>query len=208
MSCQIYTPADEHHVKNSQCPFRRQAGWIPEPVWTVWRKEQISAPVRNQTPILRSRSPLSGLCADWNNPILIGKLVLLKFHDGVADSAMMFTPRYFSWSAVSCYRPIEHWLNINMFCGPRDTLRYGRLVGGCIGQSTVKHASWSGCVWRAVWNPRGLTAHSTVRTENTGYHSKLSSAKATLTIFMTLFTTSVTVLEHHFANWLANHITV
>ena len=197
MSCQIHPLVDEHHGNYSQSPSSRQAGWSREGVWTVWWKEKISAPVRNQTPILRSRSPYSGLYADWNNPILIGKLVLLNFHDRVANGAVMFTSRYFSWSSVSCYRSIEHWLTL-IFPVDRYTQVWAlwkwRLVGGRVGQSTVKHVSWSGYVWRAVWNPRGLTAHSTVRTDNTGYHNNLSSAKATLTTVMTLFTTSVFVL--------------
>jgi hypothetical protein len=33
--CQIHIPVDVNHVKNSQCTSRRQAGWIPRPVWTV-----------------------------------------------------------------------------------------------------------------------------------------------------------------------------
>jgi len=45
------------NVKNSQFPSNRQAGWTPELVWTVWRKETISAPSRNQTSIFWSCSP-------------------------------------------------------------------------------------------------------------------------------------------------------
>jgi len=76
------------------------------------KERKFSAPVRNQTPILRSRSPYSGHFANWNNPILIGKIVLLMFSDRVANGSMMFTPRYFSWCSVSCYRPIERWITL------------------------------------------------------------------------------------------------
>jgi hypothetical protein len=34
-------------------PIREEAGWVPESVWTVWRREKSLSPVRNETLVVQ-----------------------------------------------------------------------------------------------------------------------------------------------------------
>jgi hypothetical protein len=51
VSSQFHTPVTLFTEKN---PIGQEAGWNPEPVWTLWRREISLAPAENQTPIRRS----------------------------------------------------------------------------------------------------------------------------------------------------------
>jgi len=37
-------------------PIEQEAGWAPEPVWMLWRKEKILASAGNRTTVPRTRS--------------------------------------------------------------------------------------------------------------------------------------------------------
>jgi hypothetical protein len=40
---------DEGPGKEPPVPIRQEAGWAPEPVWTLWSKEKYLSPARNRT---------------------------------------------------------------------------------------------------------------------------------------------------------------
>ena len=42
VSGQIYAPAALFPVKEPLVPLPQEAGWVPAPVWTLWRRENLS----------------------------------------------------------------------------------------------------------------------------------------------------------------------
>jgi hypothetical protein len=55
--------------KNPRVPIRYEAGWAPEPVWTIWRSEN-SCPHRYSNSDPSVVHPVSSLYTDWAIPAL------------------------------------------------------------------------------------------------------------------------------------------
>jgi len=41
VSGQIYAPAALFSVNEPSVPVEQEAGWAPQPVWTLWRRENL-----------------------------------------------------------------------------------------------------------------------------------------------------------------------
>jgi hypothetical protein len=50
VSGQFHTPAALPPEKQHPLPTGQEAGWAPEPVWTLWKGEKLLVSVRNRTP--------------------------------------------------------------------------------------------------------------------------------------------------------------
>jgi len=50
---QLHALAALPQVKMHTVPFRQEAEWAPEPVWTRWRREKIPAPGGNGIPVVQ-----------------------------------------------------------------------------------------------------------------------------------------------------------
>jgi hypothetical protein len=56
-SGQLHALAALPPVKDRPVPTGQEAGWAPNPVWSLWRREQTLAPTVNRTPVYRLSSP-------------------------------------------------------------------------------------------------------------------------------------------------------
>jgi hypothetical protein len=54
VSSQLQAPSRFIHVERIPVPTGQEAGWAPELVWELWRRENSLAAAGNQTPIPRS----------------------------------------------------------------------------------------------------------------------------------------------------------
>jgi hypothetical protein len=50
VSGQLYVPAALPPKKEHLLSIGQEAGWAPEPVWTLWRRDKSLAPAGNRTP--------------------------------------------------------------------------------------------------------------------------------------------------------------
>jgi hypothetical protein len=48
----LYTPASLPPEKEPVVPIGYEAGWAPEPVWTLWSRRKSLAPAKNRTPVV------------------------------------------------------------------------------------------------------------------------------------------------------------
>jgi hypothetical protein len=49
VSAQLYAPADLTPGKEPTVPIEYEAGWAPEPLWTLWSREKSLATAENRT---------------------------------------------------------------------------------------------------------------------------------------------------------------
>jgi len=61
MSGQLHAPAVSPQEKEVPVRIRQEAGWAPEPEWTRWRGENVSALAGNRTPTVKPNSLASVL---------------------------------------------------------------------------------------------------------------------------------------------------
>jgi hypothetical protein len=54
VSCQLHSPTALSPEKESPIPIRWDAGWAPDPVWTLWKREKCIALAGNGTPAAQS----------------------------------------------------------------------------------------------------------------------------------------------------------
>jgi hypothetical protein len=65
MSCQLHAPAALPPGNEAPAPIEQKAGWAPEPVWTLWRREKSLAPAGNWNPAVQ---PVARRYTDWAIP--------------------------------------------------------------------------------------------------------------------------------------------
>jgi hypothetical protein len=61
VSDQLYAPAALVQGKEPPSPIGQEAGWAPEPVRTLWRRQTFLAPPGNRTPAVQSLATLTEL---------------------------------------------------------------------------------------------------------------------------------------------------
>jgi hypothetical protein len=70
VSGQLHAPAALHSEKETPVPIGQEAGWAPEPVWTV-SKRKIPSPRRESNPGDPIVQPIASRYADWTLPTLL-----------------------------------------------------------------------------------------------------------------------------------------
>jgi len=53
VSGQLHAMAALFPSKEQPIPIEQELGWVPEPVWTRWRRENIPDPAGNRTPFVQ-----------------------------------------------------------------------------------------------------------------------------------------------------------
>jgi hypothetical protein len=64
VSGQLYAPTTLSPEKELQAPIGEKAGWVPESIWELWRREK-SRTARNRT---RAAQPVAIRYTDWAIP--------------------------------------------------------------------------------------------------------------------------------------------
>jgi hypothetical protein len=64
-SGQLHAPAALPSGKEPPVPMEQEAGWAPEPAWTLWSKEKCLSPAGNRTPAVQ---PVAHRYTDWAIP--------------------------------------------------------------------------------------------------------------------------------------------
>jgi hypothetical protein len=100
VSRQLHTPATLPPGKEHPVPIAQEAGWAPDPVWTLWRRENFPTPVGNRTPIVQ---PVSTRLGKDFNKILRAHLILVPFNPTYLFILLLFnnavlTTRYRAWN--------------------------------------------------------------------------------------------------------------
>jgi hypothetical protein len=52
MSGQLHAASRFTPGKGPPVPIRKEAGWAPDPAWTLWRTEKCFVPVGNRIPVV------------------------------------------------------------------------------------------------------------------------------------------------------------
>jgi hypothetical protein len=82
VSDQLHAPAALHPGKEPQVPTGEEAGWTPEPVWKLWRREKFLPPAGNRIPAVQ---PVAHRYTRWVIPAPSSILQELQFKELRSD---------------------------------------------------------------------------------------------------------------------------
>jgi hypothetical protein len=102
--------------KKNPVPIRRKAGWVPEPVWTLWRGEKPLAPDKNR---ILAVQPVACRYIDWAIPAVPDMYVCIgerKWMAGLNPSGPQESGHASQTAAVAAspYKPV---------CGGTSSIR-------------------------------------------------------------------------------------